>query len=68
MTHHYDRVSLCSVSGRDLLIRQGLHMTVMSKKAMSRKLDDADEHNIFVTNNFVYYTYSQTTIIHLLLQ
>jgi len=47
MTHHFDKVSLSSVSGRDLLIRHGLHMNVMSKKAMSRKLVDADEHSIF---------------------
>jgi len=48
MKHHSDRVSLRSVSGRDLLIRYGLHMNVMSEKAMSRKLVDANEHNIYV--------------------
>ena len=46
MTHHFDRVSLISVSGRDLLITHSLHMNVMRKKTTSRKLLDADEHNI----------------------
>jgi len=32
MTHNFDRVSLCSVSGRYLLIRRALHMNVMGKK------------------------------------
>ena len=50
MTHHFDRVALCSVSGRDVLIRRSLHMNVMRKKAMSRKLVDADEDNIFDCN------------------
>jgi len=48
MTHHSDRVSLRSVSGRDLLIRYDLHMNVIGEKAMSRKLVDANEHNIFL--------------------
>jgi hypothetical protein len=32
MTHHFDRVSLSSVSGRDLLITHSLHMNIMRKK------------------------------------